>query len=288
MTGAAPQTDAANPEGAPAPDATDRLLENDGPAPAPREPEPAASADAPARDSKVVPHGAMHEERERRKEAEQRAARAEERIARILEASQRPRDPPPQQPQTPQITPRDVNPVEHFDQRAQATEKELSELRNWRQQQEQAAQYQQQRETFKSAYASKAIEFAQEQKDFGEAYQFLLADRSAELQMLGYDSQTSARILEQEELGIAATAMQQNENPAKRLYALAKKRGFRSGSASADKLDTIERGQKAQGLGGASASPPTSGEVTAKQIAQMSNAEFDKWFEKSMVPPSHR
>lgn len=138
-------------------------------------------------------------------------------------------------------------------------------------------------EQFMGIYRAHREEFAKRQPDYQAAYDHLAADRNAELTALGYaDPALRTQILAQEEAAIVARALLDGTNPAERLYAAARRRGYRPGSDDGEKLRMAERGQQAgKSLGSASGGPTPA--ISAEALAALDDTEFaqatkgEKW-----------
>ncbi len=236
-------------------------------------------------DNRTVPLAALHEERARRKEERERAEKMEQRFQQLLEKL----GPQAEQPKIPDF---EAAPADHLKAGLDATQKELAEFKKWRDEQSQQSWQAQQHHQFVQTYASAAQEFAAKQTDFPLAYKHLMADRDAELQELGFvDAANRHRILQAEEQGIVAQALQNGKNPAEVLYAVAKRRGFKGGAGTAEdaetKIETLRKGANASNPtagGGGNAEPPMSLEA----LARMSDEDFDKNWDKIMKPPRRR
>jgi hypothetical protein len=167
----------------------------------------------------------------------------------------------------------------------------------------------------KDTYLADAKQFATRQADFGAAYNWLMANRDAELQAAGYtDPAERMRIITLDERDIVAralTARQTNPNaagPAQIIYGLAKARGFQfqapvlqpslgngaghpgNGAASGgqngaappalsvtQQVEAIQRGQAAsRSLSSAGGAPAPTGIDLAK-LADMDDGEYLAW-----------
>jgi len=184
------------------------------------------------------------------------------------------------QPKQPEIQPPafDQDPATNLNARLTPTEQAVAEIR----QQMQAQAVQQQ---IMTAYATSAREFAAQNADFTEAYQFLLNGRTEELQAMGYSGVELARRVQADEMGIVATALQNGANPAETLYRVAKARGFTGPKpkeapktapatpAQAADLQRIAEGQRvaASPVAGAEAAP--SSELTLETFLAMDEEE---------------
>ncbi len=232
---------------------------------------------------KMVSLSALHEERQRRKEMQSKVDGMERRFAELIEKMNKPAPAPVPDPA--QDFPAHV--THHFNQFAQKTEelgKEVQSIKSMEQQRENEAR-------FLSAYQQSAAEFTASQKDFPQAYSHWLQSRLEELTDAGYSKEQAMAIRTAEEKGLVGKAFQDGVNPAERLFAVAKRRGYTSHSAEpapqtqhvvsdAEKLKTIAAGQRATpALGGGGMKP----KLTLQGIAALSDDEFNALdWEKTM------
>jgi len=125
------------------------------------------------------------------------------------------------------------------------------------------------------------------QADFGEAYQFLLQGRDAELQAYGVaDPAERVRLISEEERGLVQRAIKDGVSPSERVYNLAKARGYAKKEPkpepekTTEQIDTIARGQAAaKTLSSAGGSPAEV--LNAEALANMSEEEFEAWMAKT-------
>lgn len=170
---------------------------------------------------------------------------------------------------------------------------QLKAQQDWRQQQEQERQTFQQREQIKQMYARNAQQFAQETPDFNDAYRHLLSSRANELKLQGYDDSAIGQVLEQEELGLAISSLQNGINPAARIYELARARGYNRSAPKQPEpakplIDPeIEDRKKAAALNTNRSNPPKA-PLKPEDLANLEGAAFDKAWEKLMGPESRR
>lgn len=251
-------------------------------------PETVEAADAPqepTQEAKTVPLGALHEERNKRKEAEKAMRSLREEFARIsgqLDVLKG------VSPQTPAVKPTVADaPIEALEKVVDYVERDQTEKAN-------VAQFQE----FQRHVDIAEAEFKGKVADYNEAIDFLHAGRMAEMKALGYDDQSARYVIGQEAIGISSAAFQQGANPAERFYALAKARGYAAKAAdadpkpdadtarntaalekAADKLATIAKGQQASkslsSAGGAS-----NDALTLEAISAMDMDEFEKISDK--------
>lgn len=172
-------------------------------------------------------------------------------------------------------------------------------------------------------YLRDAEAFAGAEPNFGPAYQFLMASRVAELAVHYFDKDvTSEKItpeeyalitktIVKEEKQIVATAIKAGKSPAKKLFTIAKSRGFRPGAPAAaaaaaapaangkgapaplaaapasaggvvEEIRRVASGQDAalSLSGGGGAPAPV---MDAARLANMPQAEFERWMDET--PP---
>lgn len=132
-------------------------------------------------------------------------------------------------------------------------------------------------------YRASVAEVAAAEPDFPAAYDFLVDSRAREMSLAGYQPAEIRRALDLEERAIALAALQAGENPAERLMALARHRGWQSGagdSAATERLDRLAAGQagaKSLSQAGGSAAAP---DMTVTRLLRMSDDDFQAWCDK--------
>lgn len=213
------------------------------------------------KEERKVNYGALHEERQRRKELQSKVEAMEGRFNQILQNLQ-PKE---------QIPAIEEDPVRNFDTRIGSVEQMLrQQLENNQRQHQEAAVI--------NSYRQSAAVFAQENPDFNDAYSHFINSRRQELQAMGYAPNEAQNILQQEEFAAAIRAMQNETNPAAMIYEAAKVRGYKKAEPqNSDKMKTIEKGVQASRVSGGS---PIAGNVTLESLAEMSDEEFSKNWDK--------
>lgn len=270
------------------PPVTEEELTSEAPAEAtesPPETPPQEVAEKPEQEKeKFVPHGAFHEEREKRKDLQRQLARVQQeqaqrdqilndRLQQIYHAAN-----PPQQLRDPNSDPDPLSAMQH---NQQLTAQQLANLQNRIAQDDWNAQQAAQTQALVNWAQGQAAEFARETDDFSEAYGFMLERRHGELAAMGLPPQEVKRVLENDEMWIFQTAYQTGRNPGEIVYNMAKANGFQKkiDKPSAEtKIETLQKGTQAAktlGNGGTSAGMPT-----PEQIAAMSDDEFAEFKEK--------
>lgn len=227
----------------------------------------------------LVPHQALHEQRERRKAAEKRArdleienAKFRERFTVIkeLQGKEEPKGPPKPEEDI-------FGAFEHLSNGLETVNKQLAER-------DAATKQEAQRNELVGHYRNDAAAFAAANPDFNEAYNHLLQSRARELQALGYDTPAELqKALQNEEMSIAMMAFEKGKSPAQVIYDLAKGRGYKKADPKADaeaKLDTIERGSGLNKSLSAAAGASGDDEMTPERLLAMPNDEFEAWCNK--------
>lgn len=239
---------------------------------------------------KTVPHAALHEERARRKDAEEkfreaelRFARAEERMKAMLERFQAP-EAPAAQPQTDGIPDPETDPIAAIKYATEQARQLAEDRARTKAEREQADETQR----FVAKYQQDAQSYVEKAPDFFDAYNHLKADRLKELVVMGLsDAQARAQLVN-EEFQVAQLAYQKGRNPAEVLYEAAKLRGYAKAAAKQaatepsveDRLAAVEAGQNANKSLSATGGKSGGAEVSANDILSMSDAEFDRWAAK--------
>ena len=249
--------------------------------------EPQQADDRP----RMVPHAALHEERERRKETERQLAeltrRSEERINMLLQRVTQPQSPQAQQ-QAPALPEPDKDPVGHILGRIGNIEQALpviaQALQGMGQQNQQAAA---EGQLMQAAMAMEQ-DFANKTPDYQQAVAYLADQRHKELEALGWVNVAERQaLIRREALQLAATAIQSGHNPGAYVYNMAKIRGFQAPAPQqqaqqvdpAERLQNANRGQQQMGrsLGNVRGNAPPP--LTAQRLWEMSDSEFIKMME---------
>lgn len=265
---------------------------------------PAATPE-PADDKKrMVEYGALHEERERRKEERVRREKAEQEVAKVserfkvLEELVRAASAPAPQQQQP-IPDVNTDPVAHFQAELAARDQRISQFEAYQRQQQQQAQQQQQINYIRQSATQAEAEFAKDTPDYQEAATYVQMIRNAQLEAIGLaDPAARAQQLAMEALNLAASAQQRGQNPAALIYNMAKASGWKAKAAeqqpiatqgaatpqagaaaapaaAAKKLETVARGQAANAslsqLNGSTAT-----ETSVETLLKMSDEDFAK------------
>lgn len=231
--------------------------------------EKSAEPDEPER-QKTVPHQALHEERERRKQAEREMAELRQRIEAFEKAK------------AAQEAPKAPDPVmdpEGFAKWQTDQLRERDERFEAFQRQQQAAA---QRQQFIERTAREEAAFRETAPDYDDAISYLGKARLEELGHFGVDPEEARKIVAQEAEGIVVQALRAGRNVAETAYNIAKARGYR---AKAQEQATPDEGARLEALAKAqreteslsgSVGGESAGGYTLKQLAAMSERELAK------------
>jgi len=238
-----------------------------------------------------VPHRKLHKALEKVKAKEAEAAkereeriRLEERFNQLVQRVQQPQQQQPQvQEPAPQVAP-DPNEdifgaVQH---QAKTIEQVQAEITAYKQQR---AQEEQKQRIIQAAGAAEQ-QFMAEAPDYPDALNHLRAARVAELQMFGLTEAQARAKVGQEEIQLAAQALQRGQNPAKLAYDWAKQRGYAKKAPEpapeppAEKLTRQAEAQARSGTLSHGGGAPAPVKLDARTVAAMSEAEFSALMEK--------
>lgn len=233
---------------------------------------------------KTVPHGAFHEERQRRKQAEEKARALEienaKAIARLEALLQNNREPERKEavPEAPKPEEDIFGAFDHQGKRVETIEQKLERLEQERQR-EAVVQ-----NVLRASHEHEKT-FMETSPDYPDALNHLRQSRIAELVFFGMDEASARARVGQEEINVAAQALQQRRNPAEVIYEFAVKRGYAKKAPPApnpqpepdpaQKLQTIEAAQTANrslsSTGGGASAP----QITAAELLAMPDKEFE-------------
>ena len=183
---------------------------------------PAAAPDAPDKDSRegrFVPLQALQEERAEKKQLRDELRQYREWQAQLTQRLQQ------QMPANPQreVPDSQTKPLEYINHVLGNMQASTTELQQWRQQQEQAAQQRSTLREYASWAASQEREFAKTQPEYHDAYQYAAEARDKELQALGYAGPSvRAGIVRSNTAEIINNAIQQGRNPAELVWEYAR------------------------------------------------------------------
>lgn len=236
---------------------------------------------------KHVPLGALQEERTRRQELQQQlqaqqemTQRMQERFNQIMERMQPQQPQQPQQPPEPEIPAFIDDPEGHINGIKAQFQRELEEVRAFYQNQMGQQQATAQGHALAQRTAADEAEFAKVTPDYPNAAQYFAQRRAAEYAALNLDPVTVQQMVARDYQGLAINAAQRGVSAAKMLYDVAKAMGFSSQpqAPTGQKLPPRAAPTSLGAVGGAPASPEDRGSLTLEALADMSDAEFDKFW----------
>lgn len=219
----------------------------------------------------TVPLGALHEERARRKELQAEIASMKEQLASLDEIRSQLEGLREQQ-HTPDP---DDDPLGNLEWQNQSMRSELDELKMYTEQQQIEQQQLQQQQQVISRYQADAQQFMKNNPDFVNAYNHLTQSRIAEYETLGYSTQQAQEALASDEWGIVQKAYEDGVNPAERIFAAAKLRGFNGSD-----LSSVQAGLDSQTqVTSANSIPEADGSI--EKLLSMDGDEFDQFWNKT-------
>ena len=285
----------------------------------------------PARDSAYYPQWQREKKRRQQLQSDLRArddrlaqqdqelakrredwARLDERLSIFRQAA----EPPPQQPRA--KPDRESDPFGYMawlEDQVESLKPQVQQVATQVQESEAAT-------ALRNSYVEDARAFARATPEFGQAYNWLMANRLAELEAAGYADQAERmRIVALDERDIVARALEARKTnpnapgPAQIVYGLAKARGFvarpvqQNGAAGApatngaathatngaatsapsvtQQVEQIQRGQAAsRSLSNVGGSPAPQA-IDLSRLANMSDAEYLDW-KRSLTPAQHK
>jgi hypothetical protein len=244
---------------------------------------------------RTVPLAALHEERARRKEAEESAKALQEqtkvlteRMTKLVEViTPKPAAAPEQQIELPPI---DKDPVGHIMAKLNALGDAVTQIAKGEQQRGQLTQQQQEVATVINRAQAFEREYVAANPDYAEAATHLMKSRDAELARFGLTPEQRQQQMAAEQIQLAQHALRIGVNPAQLVHDLARDRGYApravqqnegqsettpaaTAQQTAVKLAAVKRGQDAGPSLGQSrgvAAPP----LTAQRLLEMSEGEF--------------
>lgn len=234
------------------------------------EPKVEAKVETQPEKQKMVPIGALHEERMRRQEIERESKERFEKLEQRLQLLANPPAPVPKF---------EEDPAGHLRHQVETTQAELQAIRQSSEQSRQAQEAAQlERQIQEHTTASEQI-FAKEHPDYIEAVKHLQAIADKNLQMMGMDDPTQ-RIaqIRQDALAMSFKALQMGKSPAEVAYNLAVNYGYKAAQAeqkqdAAKKVEAIQEGQKTASMPAGGTKQQT---LTLDAIAQMDDDEFNQ------------
>ena len=231
---------------------------------------------------KTVPYGALHEERQLRKQAQEQLRDYGEKLKTFESLQEELKAFREAQRQQQEQTEAEEDPLAY-------TAKQVAELRARQQQFEQNIQQTSQQtaeeQKFVQTVHTHVMDFMNHEPAYPQALEFFIDQRNQEYEVLGYTDPIQRRqLVDEEAKNIARHALQMGKNPAQVVWEMASKRGFhveqkQDKSSTDTKIEKIAKGQKASKSVGNSGTAPE-GDLSLTDIETMSDEEFDNlWTE---------
>lgn len=232
---------------------------------------------------------AMHEEREKRKqfqselqEVRERNAKMEARFQQLVEKMS--------QPQQQEVS-YEENPLEALRVNQEKINKHLEQQHKMTEAQQQQAQREYQKQQFIQKYQSACYEYAKENPEFKQAYDYLVDSHKAQFLAAGYSEAEATQVIIDDEMALAAKAFKDEVNPGERLFKIAKLRGY-SGAKPTEqmaepkiaadgqkKMEVLQKGIEASKTLN-NAAGKAKDNLTLEALAEMDDEEFDKNWSK--------
>lgn len=245
-----------------------------------------------APEPKHVPLAALQEERKHRQELQQQYAQQQalnaqmqERFQQMIERMQAAQQPAQQEIPIP---PFEEDPAAHIAALTHKYEAELQEHRQFRQQVEQQNTVQAQQHQLFQAVKAHEDQYRQQHADYNEASDFYIQRKLAEYQAFGFDEMSAKQQLSRDIQNISIAALQRGGNPAEALHKASMALGFQAGQQAPQQ--TVPRQPNGQfapkppttlaTASGAPKAPDEGGELSLERVAQMSDAEFDRFWKQ--------
>lgn len=240
--------------------------------------EPPAAGDPPPSRNQKVPLAALHEERTKRQQFEtdlqterQRSQALQDRFNQFLMDQQTQQAPQQQQEQTP---PNFVDDPEgafnHLQRQLAAAQQQMQQ---YVQGQTSHSQAQQQHQQLAQVVSAQEADYTKSVPDYPQAADFFYNLKVKEYSAFVPEMQAKQQVA-QDYTRIAQLAQQMGKNPAELMYTAARNMGYVPGSQQQRKAPNTSLSN----VGGSPRAPDEKGNITAADIADMTEAEFDKYW----------
>lgn len=241
--------------------------------------------DPPAQRNQKVPLAALHEERTKRQELEQRTReqqamidKANERLAKLFEAQQQAQQPPAPPPEAvPAFTDDPEAAFNHAQRQIAEMQRQMQEYVAQTQQQVQA---QQQHQQLAQTVSALEAQYTQAVPDYPQAADHFYQRKVAEYTAICGDQNRAIAQVRNDYQGIAVLAQQLGKNPAELMYNAAKAMGYVPGKPQAPQGGNPPKSPPTSlaNAHGSTRAPDEKGAITAADIANMTEKEFDDFF----------
>jgi hypothetical protein len=233
----------------------------------------------------MVPHKALHAERERRKALEKELTEAREFRIRMEERARWAQEQDAVRTKAAEPPPEPVpDPDEDVFAATRYALRETEALKQRLEQETRASSEESARREMHIRTQAHELEFRKVNPDYDEAVVHLRTVRERELAAMGYvDPGQRAQIITREAWGLAQNALQQGKSPAQVAYEVAQARGYQPKVAQTITEDDGERLDRAKSASRSlsSAGGAPSGPMTAERLEKMSQSEFNAYYAKN-------
>ena len=229
-----------------------------------------------------VPHGALHEERARRKELQRENQEFREKLARLDEQVKLFKKP---ENETPKF---DEDPIGFSKHEIDRLNRELANVSKQTPESINSLEQKIELMNMQRNVERQEMQFEKSTPDYRDALTYYAKSRAETFSELGYEAEEVHELVAKELQDATRRAIDSGKNPAEIVYKMAKRSGF-SGKQDNDKdgrkIDTLKKAESASkslsDTGGKS-----KGELSAEALAEMSDDEFknlsDEDFRKAM------
>lgn len=222
------------------------------------------------KEKRLVPLSELQEERKERRQAQ-------ERLEAIMSAMTQRQEPVVEVKEAP-------NPDQDPLGALKATNAEVQELRKYRETQEQNARQQQIVNNVMQTAIQQEHEYVKDNPDYNDAGNFLRAQRTGQLEALGYTQQQARQQVIKESLDLAGSLLQQGKNVPQAIHEIAKRSGYKVAApvvTEEARLERVAAGQKANiSLSNANGVQQKTGQLDAKAILAMPDDKFTEFLGK--------
>lgn len=236
---------------------------------------------------KYVPHGALHEERMRRKELAEELRKTQDKVGQFESLKEELMEIRRQkQAEAAALTAKrfEEDPVGAIKEQQDKIVNEIGQFKQQQEQQakstqEQQAQLARQNEIFNTTQTM-AREYAQENADYPQALEYVMGAWAKQAQAMGYNNPRELdAVLMNQSMALAQHAISRGQNPAAVIHEMAKGWGFKVEAPKpsvTDAIDKLEKGQQAAKSNSSTTGQARGGELSLKDIEDMSDTDFDK------------
>lgn len=234
---------------------------------------------------KTVPYEALHEERVRRQELNRELADSKKQISTLEQNFQRVLQ-KINQAEEKQIPKYEDDPLEALRYENNKLKEQVGHISEKDQKREEEYRNQIAEQQFLNKYREDSFQFADQTKDYKDAYKFIVKSKLDEFREAGYTQQEANELLNNDEIGIAIKAYKDGVNPAERIYKLAKARGYQPANnitteqefakKPESKMERLQKGIEQSASLSSVQGKTIPNSLSLAEISQMSDEELDE------------